>query len=85
MTLFLTSNDVVAFVNPSQQHVTEVNRPDTVVDFLEANWVLLGALARKSRRFLRRLVPALVTRLTRKCPGYSTGGRAPEYARGEGR
>ena len=28
-------------------------------------------------------VPALVTRLTRKCPGYSSGGRRSGKARGE--
>src|SRR3989475_2756904 len=42
----------------------------------------LSALAMNSSRFLRRMVPALVTRLTMKCPGDSTGGRAPVYSRG---
>jgi len=37
---FLGSNDVVAFVDPPQQDVAEVNRPDAVVDLLEANRVL---------------------------------------------
>ena len=32
------------------------------------------AWAMKSSRFLKRKVPALVMRLTRKCPGYSMGG-----------
>jgi hypothetical protein len=27
------------------------------------------------------LPEALVTRFTMKCPGYSTGGRVPEYSR----
>src|SRR5436853_579990 len=37
----------------------------------------LSDLATKSNRCLNRNVPALVMRFTRKCPGYSLGGRVP--------
>ena len=40
-TVLLGSDDVVAFVDAAQQHVAEVNRPDPVVDLLEADGVLL--------------------------------------------
>jgi len=40
----------------------------------------LSAFAMKSRRFLKWMVPALVTRFTMNCPGYSSGGRVPVYA-----
>src|SRR5438552_4157293 len=43
-----------------------------------------SAFERKSNRCLSRIVPAFVTRLTRKWPGYSTGGRAPVYGRSDG-
>ena len=46
-----------------------MNRPDAVVDFLEADVCCLSALAMKSRRFLNRNVPAFVMRFTRKWPG----------------
>src|SRR3989304_2109143 len=38
----------------------------------------------KSSLCLSRNVPALVTRLTRKCPGYSSGGSRSGKARGGG-
>jgi hypothetical protein len=34
-------DDVVAFVDAAEQHVAEVNRPDAVVDLLEADGVRL--------------------------------------------
>jgi len=37
----LGPDDVVAFVNASEQDVAEVNGPDAVVDLLEADRVLL--------------------------------------------
>src|SRR5262245_63588364 len=37
-------DDVVAFVDPSQEHVAEVNRPDPVGDLLEADRVLLQGM-----------------------------------------
>ena len=80
---WLHPDDVVPFVDAAQEDVAEVNGPDAVVDLLETDGVL-SALAMNSSRFLRRMVPALVTRLTMKCPGYSTGGRVPVYSRGEG-
>jgi hypothetical protein len=39
--LQLSTNDVVPFVEPSQQNPTEMNRPDAVVNLLEADGVLL--------------------------------------------
>lgn len=73
----LGPDDVVAFVDTSEQDVAEVNEPNAVVDFLEADGSCWSALERKSSRVFRRIVPALVTRLTRKWPGYSTGGSVP--------
>src|SRR5215510_13458532 len=37
-------DDVVAFVDPSQEPVAEVNRPDPVGDLLEADRVLLQGM-----------------------------------------
>jgi hypothetical protein len=37
----LGSDHVVAFINASGQDATEVNRPDLIVDHLEADWMLL--------------------------------------------
>ena len=37
----LPMNDAVAFVEPSQQDPTEMNRPDAIVHFLKADGVLL--------------------------------------------
>ena len=73
----LGPDDVVAFVDASEQDLAEVNGPDAIVDFLEADGCCCSALERKSSRFFRRMVPAFVTRLTRKWPGYSTGGSVP--------
>ena len=42
--------------------MAEVDRPDPVVDFLEADDLLLEEFAMNSRRFLNRIVPAFVTR-----------------------
>jgi hypothetical protein len=36
----------------------------------EVDGMLLERLAMSSSHFFRRMVPALVTRLTMKCPGY---------------
>ena len=86
MTLRSRADDVVALVDAAEQDVAEVDRPHTVGDLLESDrMLLLSALAMKRRRFLRRMVPALVTRLTMKCPGYATGGGVPVYTRGDGR
>ena len=73
----LGPDDIVALVDAAEQDVAEVNRPDPIVDFLEADGMLLQGVGEKSSRFLKRIVPALVTRLTRKWPGYSTGGSVP--------
>lgn len=62
-----------------------MNRPDTVVDLLDADEGLLERIANEQQRFFRRMVSVLVTRVTMKCPGYSTGGRVPMYSRGEAR
>src|SRR5437867_7443759 len=40
-TFSLGLDDVVPLVDPSQQHVAEVNRPDPVVDLLKPDGVLL--------------------------------------------
>src|SRR5437870_7088484 len=84
-TFALGSDDVISLVDPPQQHVAEVNRPDPSSTSSRPTGCCLSALARNSSRFFKRMVPALVTRLTRKWPGYSTGGSVPLYARGEGR
>src|SRR6267378_205141 len=81
----LAPNDVVTFVEPGDQHSAEVDRPNAIVDFLKTNRVWREGVGMKSSRFLKRKVPALVMRLTRKCPGYSIGRSRASYARGEGR
>jgi len=40
-TLWLRPDDVVAFVDPPEQDVAEVDRPDAVGDLLEADGMLL--------------------------------------------
>jgi len=36
-----SANDKVTFIESSQEHLTEVDRPDAIVDLLEAERVLL--------------------------------------------
>ena len=36
-----SANDEVAFIESSQEHLTEVDRPDAIVDLVEADGVLL--------------------------------------------
>ena len=64
-----------SFIDPGEQHVTEVERPDTVVDFLEPDGMWRRALLRKSSRSLKRNVPAVRDRASRgSVRGYSRGG-----------
>jgi hypothetical protein len=69
----LGPDDVVALVDATEQHVAEANGPDAVVDLLlEANRVLRQRTREEEQPLFNRMVPAFVTRLTRKYPGYST-------------
>ncbi len=78
--MLLGSDDGVAFVDAAEQHVTEMNRPDPVVDFLEADGVLLQRIGDEQQALPQadgaRVGDALDEEMAR--PGYSTGGRAPE-------
>lgn len=67
-------DDIVALVEAGEEHAVEVDGPDPIVDFLQADVVLFEGVAMNSSRCLKRKVPAFVTRFTRKCPGYSSGG-----------
>jgi len=78
-------DDVVAFVDPSQELVAEVNRPDPVGDLLEADRVLLQGMGDEQPPLFQANGAGVGDRFTMKCPGYSTGGSAPVYARGEAR
>ena len=80
----LAANDVVTFIEPREEDLTKVDRPDAIVHFLEADGVGCERVAMKSRRVLKRNVPAFVMRFTRKCPGYSMGGSRASYERGDG-
>ncbi len=68
----------LSFVDPSQQHVTEIERPDDVVDFFEADAIwAFKAVDTYSKRVLKRMVPAWVTRFTMKWCGYASVGSTP--------
>jgi hypothetical protein len=57
------ADDIDTFVDARQEHVAEVDGPHPIIDLLEADECCLSEFARKSRRFLNRIVPAFVTRL----------------------
>jgi hypothetical protein len=63
-----------SFINPSQQHVAELERPDPIVDLFEAD-----AMLAERRREVQPL--GLETNGTRHWSrasrGYSRGGRVP--------
>ena len=50
--LLSAANDEVPFIDPSQQDPTEMNRPDAVVDLLEADGVLLQRVGDEEQAFL---------------------------------
>ncbi len=39
-----SANDEVAFIEPSQEHLAEVDGPDAIVDLVEADGVLLEGI-----------------------------------------
>ena len=45
--LHLGANDGVPFIDLAQEYVTEVQRPDSVVDFFQADLVLLEGVGEK--------------------------------------
>lgn len=51
MTLCSCSNDVVAFIDAAEQYVAEVDRPNPVADFLEADGVLLEGIGDEQEPF----------------------------------
>ena len=55
-----------SFVDPAQEHVAEVQGPDAVGDFLEANAMGFQGRGQVQQPGLERMVPAFVTRFTRK-------------------
>src|SRR5438876_9588426 len=52
-TFALSLDDVIPLVDPPQQHVAEVNRPDPVVDLLEANRMLLERIGQEQQPLLQ--------------------------------
>ena len=49
----LGPDDVIPFVDPSQEHLAEVDRPDPVVDLLEADGVLLERVGEEQEPLLQ--------------------------------
>ena len=49
----LGPDDVVAFVDASEQDLAEVNGPDAIVDFLEADGMLLQRIGEEEQPFLQ--------------------------------
>src|SRR3990172_10255851 len=50
--LHLGANDGVPFIDPAQEYVTEVQRPNPVVDFFQADLVLLEGVGEKEQPLL---------------------------------
>jgi hypothetical protein len=44
----LRPDDVVAFIDAAEQDVAEVNRPNPIVDFLEAHGMLLQGVGERA-------------------------------------
>ena len=55
----LGPDDVVAFVDASEQDVAEVNGPDPIVDFLETDWMLLQGVGDEEQPVLQPNRPRL--------------------------
>src|SRR5436853_579988 len=74
-------NDVVPFVEPPQQHPTEIDGPDAVVHFFEADGVLLERLGHKEQPLLEperpRVGDALHQEVSRILAGWPGPGRRP--------
>jgi hypothetical protein len=49
----LGPDDIVALVHASEQDVAKVNRPDPIVNFLEADGMLLQGVREKEQPFLQ--------------------------------
>jgi hypothetical protein len=86
----LTPNDVVTFVEPGDEHVTEVDRPDAVVDFLESDRVWREGVGDEEQALLEPKGPGVgdaldekVARiLDRREPGVVRARRWPVQGRG---
>ena len=52
-TFALGSDDVISLVDPPQQHVAEVNRPDPVLDLFEADRMLLERIGQEQQPLLQ--------------------------------
>src|SRR3970282_2783303 len=67
--LNLGANDGVPFIDPAQEYVTEVQRPNPVVDFFQADLVLLEGVGEKEQPLLAADSP--------RVGGPLDGGMAP--------
>src|SRR5436309_2604718 len=67
-------NDVVPFVDASQEDIAEVNRPDAVVDLLEPDGVLLECVGDEQQALLQTDGAGVGDALDDEVPG--TTGRA---------
>ncbi len=65
----LRSDDVVPFVNPSQQDAAEVDRPDAIGHLLEADRVLLEGVGDEHKPFLEPDRPGVGDALDDEVPG----------------
>jgi len=69
-------------IDLAEEDGTEIERPHAVVALFERHVMVLESVAQEGSRSLKRMVPAFVTRFTRKGPGYSSAGSVRGYARG---
>src|SRR5688572_21995784 len=65
----LGPDDVIAFVDAPEQHVAEVNRPDAVVDLLEADRVLLERVGEEEQSLLQANRAGVGDALDEEVPG----------------
>ena len=69
MRAILASNDVVAFVEPSDQDPAEVNGPDAVGDFFEPDRVLFECVRDEEQALLESERPRVGDALDEEVPG----------------
>lgn len=65
--------------------MTEVQRPNSVLDFFQADLVLLQGVGEKEQPLLEADRASVGDPLDDEMAGYSIGGRLPVYARGDSR
>ncbi len=74
-----------SFIDPSQKHVTEIERPDPVVDLLEADAVLPQSRRQIQQPGREANGPRVGDALDHEVVRVSSAGITPAYGRGETR